>query len=198
MLIPYKFKHLVEDGKYQDISFDFPTAWEDLTFDQGCRIFTEWYDQDSNDVMKLLSILSGVEVSVWENAVGNVEADILPRLDFMKDAPELETRPVPKTLKIGEKEITLPKNIRLETFGQKVSLQSTINKSIGKPHDLFLIIPAAVAVYTYPQYFNAPLDSGKLKTFTELIGTCSFLDVYSAGKFFFLKSLKSSGSKPAN
>ena len=196
MKIPYKFRALVEGGKYEDKEFLLPTEWKDLTFDQGSRLFTEWFSLDKKNIYLLLSILSGIEVFYWENATGDIEKDIISRIQFINHEIDLDAFPFPEKMKIGDKEIPLPKNLWLETFGQKTKLHADINAAYGKPHDLFLIIPTAVATYAYPAYYNAPIDGKRLKTFIELVKQANFLEVYSAGKFFFLKSLKSLTTKP--
>lgn len=195
MKIPFKFRYLGDDNKAQDIAFDFPTDWSDLTFDQGRRIVTEWYPNDPDNVFLLLSILSGVEENVWLNSTGDLQEQIIPRLDFLSTIPDLEKIPFPKKMKIGDREIKLPQNLQLETWGQKNKLQGIINKHIATPNGPYVIIPWAVAVYAFPEYYGEPIDSKKLTTFFELIEKASFLDVYSAGKFFFRKSLNSSNGK---
>lgn len=209
MKIPYKLKSLLQIGEtlvetdegypaIHDYSFDLPTSWDDLTFEQGARLFIDWYSKDIDNIFMLMEILSGVSYKVWMNAIGNVDVDVATHIKFLSEIPALADLPLPKTILIGEKEIAMPKNVGLQTFGQKVMLQEEINKHLGKPHDLLKICPMAVACYSYPEYYNAPLDSERLKTFAELIQQSKFLDVYSAGRFFFLKSASSSVEKQKN
>jgi hypothetical protein len=203
MKIPYKLRSLIQIGDIlvenepgspaiHDYEFDLPTSWQDLTFEQGSRLFIDWFTKDKDDIFMLMEILSGVSHKVWFNAIGDVDANISSHIKFLSEIPNLAELPMPKSIKIGEKNITLPTNLGLQTFGQKVMLQEEINKHLGKPHDMLKIAPMAVAVYAYPGFYEAPLDSEQLKTFSEMILQCNFLDVYSAGRFFFLRSVKSS------
>ncbi len=188
-MIPYK---LIGASPEDSISLDFPTRWQDLKYSTFLKLYTDWANDDPDDLLKLLTILTGVPYEIWYNAVGDVNKDILPRLDFLKDAPAIELEPVPTEIKIGDKVVKVPKEINTETYGQYLTLRKAAAKASGTENDLLKVIPTAVAVYTYCQYYETKkIDENKLKEYIETISELPLYDVYPLGRFFFLKFISS-------
>ena len=167
---------------------DMASSWDDVTIDQFIRI------KEKNNIISYLSILTDLEEQEIMNAsVDDIEKKVIPLLDFVNDVPETEK--MPDMITISDKKLSVPKDISLKTFGQKHFLQEAMATEYKKSKDLIGVIPTALAIYFYPDFYGDRFDIAKATEFTEICKKVKVREAIPVGNFFLTQSVNSMKEK---
>jgi hypothetical protein len=165
----------------KDISFELPQDYGELTLKQ----FFELRKKADGDFLDLLSILSNLPKSTWEQAKDfNIDVKIAPYLDWMNEKFNPESFVLSDSLIINGKECKRPKDIRTQTNGQKLALEKQHYKNQESGGTDVDLIPFALANYLQPIYFNNKYDSDQVDELLPLVMECKIQDAYPIGSFF--------------
>lgn len=202
-MVTYK---LYTNDKEQTIQF--PTSYHDLTYGQFLRLRTEY---KGSDLGHLLDILTGIPRPVWMNLPIAEASKIIQGLQWIiTGAFKWDELPVPAQITYAGKAYNIPKDLGLETFGQKIVLEARLDAALKapfykptKPEDfknlltntvsaqLAASIPYIVAVYMQPRVTGKPFDETEVAAFELEILNCRAVEVYPIGNFFIRSLLGS-------
>ncbi len=172
----------------KDIAFELPQDYGELTLKQLFDI----KNKPDGDFIDLMVILSGLPRSTWEQAKDfNIDVKIDPFLDWIKEKFTPESYLIKDFITVGDKLVKVPKEIKSQSFGQKLALEKEyyrIAKDGGSEQDL---IPFALALYLQPAYFNNKYDSDQVSELLPLIMNCKVEETYPIGTFFLNSYAKS-------
>lgn len=178
------------------VSFNVPRGYDEITIGQYIDIL-KW---DGKSLLDVVGILTGLPDEIIQNTdVHQVAQDVVKYLNWVTVPPQfMDTEsefycefPVPDTIKIGFKQYTVPKDITLETFGQKISLQVHLKMAQKDELSLAETIPMALAIYFYPIVSGKPYDEDRARELLPLIKKVNLLDAYVVSAFFLNNSRKS-------
>jgi hypothetical protein len=176
--------------KIADKRFSIPTSYEELTVRQFVAI------SKTTDLVDILSILSDIPREDWLNC-SDIDIDItlapwLAWLNIKKDWTALKP---PQSIKLGERNIDIPRNLRVHTWGQKLLLEkiwrSVVNGQVNEADT----IAESVAIYLQPAICESKFDDNKIDEVKEIINKLAIVDIYPIASFFFAKYIRSSNSK---
>lgn len=184
----------------------FPQGYHDLTYGQFLRLRTEY----TGDIGHLLEILTGVPRAIWMKLPVAEANKATKFLQWILDGPlKWDELQVPKTLHYKGQDFDIPKDLGLETFGQKIVLESKIAQVVGQmlkpitkpgaapmPADfakaakarmqtqLIAFIPYIVATYMQPRVTGKQFDETEVLPVEAEILNCRAVEVYPIGNFF--------------
>lgn len=210
-MITYK---LFTGDKEQSVLF--PTGYHDLTYKQFLRLRTEY----TGDIGQLLDILTDIPRAIWMKLPVAEANKITKFLSWIVDSPiKWDEIAVPATLHFHGKDFTIPKDLGLETFGQKIVLETKISqivnamlhpaaKSSTPPNaktvalsaqqkaatQLVSFIPYVVATYMQPRLNNTDFNEDEVLAVEQEILNCRAVEVYPIGNFFIRTLLGSAKS----
>lgn len=122
-----------------------PCLWSEVTLWQFMYIVQE----RELDSVKLIACLSGLS----EDYLMNVPASSLnfaaDHAFFMREVPDFTSWKLPAQIIIDGKVCDVPKDIRTETFGQKIYLHEEMNRVITEEKKNIDAMPYALANYFY-------------------------------------------------
>lgn len=172
--------------KINGSEINYPSAWEDLTFNQYCQIL-----KLKDDSIQLVSILSGMDYEYLKKAVIIGLESLLEASRFIKNEPKFDTY-YPK---IGSYNIPANRkgqfDVRFESLGQFEDVRAAITKE-GDFADKYV---RYVAIYLQ-KIRDGAYDPNKVPEMEEEVRTYRACEVIAMGQFFFLKLyLLSSGIK---
>ena len=156
---------------------DFPTCYEELSFNQLEQLFKNI----NADLNKVLNILTGEDMS---NAKVSQVEPLLPFIQYLADEPEVK-----KQYYINEKEVEIPDNLDVKTWGQKLMYQKNYEAYVKKEIDFETYSTTGAKIYL--QYEMDGVFSEQKVNELEL--DLSPIDVVLINDFFlncFLQSLK--------
>lgn len=166
------------------IKFTLPYGWAGLTLREWMDMRFSW---DKSDYIRLLEILSGVPYDTWYSCrVIDLDKKVNPILSMITTSPDWEKLPVPSLVTLGGTEIKVPKDLKLETFGQKSVLQIKTNKAQDEYGDPLRALPEALAIYFQPQLTGKPFDGITLEEIIPLVMEMPILEAYPVGTFFLI------------
>lgn len=180
----------MQQFKIADKRFSIPTSYEELTVQQFVAI------SKTTDLVDILSILSDIPRGDWLNC-SDIDIDItlapwLAWLNIKKDWAALQP---PQSIKVGERVIVVPRNLRVHTWGQKLLLEkiwrSVVNGQVNEAD----AISESVAIYLQPAISNSKFDDNKIDEVKAIINELPIVDIYPIASFFFAKFIQSSKSK---
>lgn len=163
---------------------NFPSGWDELTFRQLAAL----RKQEGNDTGHLLEILTGIERNGWLNMPSGIAGTLARLLDWVQTPLNWYQLIPPKAIKIGEKEYQVPKDLGLKTFGQKITLETKVQKMLEQKKDLFEIMPDAMAIYFQPIVDGGNFDDQKAEDMRELFYDCPAIHVFPIASFFLRTS----------
>ncbi len=189
--------------KKTTISFEIPQSYEEITLGQ----YIDRLKWDGEDLLNLVGTMTGLKDEVIRNTDHeNVMEQIVSRLGWLSTPPAFfktipddgtdkkskETGvelPVPDKIRIGDyTDYLVPKDIRAETFGQKISLQVHLKMSQKDKLSLIETIPYALAIYFQPIMENRSYDEERAIRLIPKMLEINLLDAYSVGCFFLHNS----------
>ena len=167
-----------------DTVYRLAERWDELTFGQMLKISRS----DGKDVLHTIAIMMDTDYdTVFALNPDDVEEHILPLIAFLSIEMDFDNIKTPKELLIynsdGEpvKNIKVPRDIQLGTFGQKVAFQHIM---YGK-EDLIERFAELVSIYLYPVFAEGKYDEQGVKDFAEQhVMYCRAMDIYALGSFF--------------
>lgn len=166
----------------------FPAGWDELTFRQFLEI--RQFEPEHGGTPRLLEILTGIEREAWLNMHAGIAGTLSSLLEWVDTPPNYDV-PAPTSIKIGDKTYSVPRDLGMETFGQKITLESKVQKYEEAKGDLFELMPDAMAIYFQPIVDEGPFDDRKAELLKEVFYNCRAVDVYPIASFF-LRSAKDS------
>ena len=212
--------YILQTGDHQQ-EIQFPQGYHDLTYGQFLRLRTE----NTSDIGHLLEILTGVPRAIWMKLPVAEASKVTSFLQWIIDSLiKWDELPIPETLHYKGQDYNIPKDLGLETFGQKIVLESHIAGVVGqmlkpapKPGpaptpvgvmqaaqrqaqtQLAAVIPYIVATYMQPRVTGKPFDEQEIPPVELEILNCRALEVYPIGNFFIRTLLGSlaPGRKPS-
>lgn len=168
--------------KINDQKMTLPDKWEEVTTGQYMQMV-----QHSNDLnpIRMLSILLGMNYDTLQQTDSeNIDLSILNMMSFIGHDVDFKALPVVDRLTIGEKEIEVPKDIRRETLGQKLMMQTFLNSLAERKAPIIEVIPFAIATYLSPGYYEQPYDDKRAEQLIPLIEKCPVMLTHPVGYFF--------------
>ena len=166
----------IQKGK-EHFKRDCPTSWDEVTVRQYIQFESDW---NGKDLVKLMSILTGLDVETISNSKGNVINQLTPIITFVQDSPPDFKKLPKKDLLINGKTIKMPKKLEQETFGQ----MSELYKILEDKEDIIKHIPRVMAIYAQPQLEGA-FNKETLDKTEELINDLPAVLAYPHCFFFY-------------
>lgn len=189
-MLPFKAKYRKSMFKTETYEFEVPEGYHDLSLGQYIEVL-KW---DGENLIDLVGILTSLPEEVIhntdENQVGDSVSKYLnwitvPPTFIDKKAPDYIELEVPDKMAIQGKEYPIPQDIRLETFGQKISLQIHLKMAEKNELNIIEIIPMTLAIYLYPVVTGKLYDEDRARELIPLIKEVNLLDAYAVSSFFF-------------
>lgn len=171
--------------------FNLPISWEEITIKQ-------WLDLreiDFTDICSILAVLTGIDRDIWFSSteVSDIEQNVIPQLEFLADPIDLTKVPLPKTVTIGGKQIEVPTDIGLKTYGQKIIFQREMLKYADAGGDFKIeFMPRALAIYLCPE--EKFTDAAAIE-YQKEVEQMKVVEAYPVACFFLSRLLKSWSEK---
>lgn len=168
-------------------SYLIPENWGEVTLKHLINL--ELWKGDELDLVGLLSCFIDVDPEVIANSKRDHWAELITVLTFVFEPPAWDGLSVPKTVKLDNRVIKVPRKLELERYGQKVlALQYMANLKTDSQN--IAIIPDVMAAYFQPlidgKFSRLRLDYTK----RQVLSMPAFQAV-PIGRFFFRKLLRS-------
>lgn len=159
-------------------NFELPVSYGELTFDQFFKLQKL---EDHTDIISIISILSGLDKEIWMQAEEDkILYQLSSILSFLNE-PFEDQFLKPDTIEIEGKRYNLPEGIGVNTFGQKIALQSAIEKNKGSDVDIF---PYVIALYMQPIVTISKYDVNKVNEMVPKIMNCKIKEGFPLASFF--------------
>jgi hypothetical protein len=173
--------------------YEIPGGWDEVT----CRQFIELLEcKEISNPALVLSILAGIEYRILMNAnPKEIEANVLSRLTFLGQDVGLESFILPETVTVNGAAYSFPKNLRAETWGQKITAQMLINEASTTKAPLIKIAAEMVAIYLQPIIDGPTFDDKKIKVVAEMVKDSKLCEVYPVAAFFLKQSVQFAATK---
>ena len=144
-----------------------PISWETLSTDKFIKIVTDW---DGEDLVKLFSILSGMEYKTLSQTHDFIlEEQLLNATRFIYDSPmDFKEAPPPHWVEVGGKKIRIPVKIGSLSIGQNVHVRKAMDKCIADKVGYDRLIGFIVAIYLQPFYELSQAELDKQPAFEGL------------------------------
>lgn len=172
-----------------------PSCYEELKTKHYCRIHSEWdldKPEEQRDYFKLFCILSDSDFKSFVPTNEN-EVTIWNAIAFVINQPFKFTEEIPKALEVGEKNLSIPRKIEMQSIGQNIILKQQINKV----KSFEACIGIATAIYLQPEWSGTKFDFDKAMELKEIIDEMPAYLIYPIG-FFLLKGAMSYGKPSQN
>jgi len=169
--------------KGQTTKHTLPSKWEEVTVKQFIDLEGS---KGTENPTKLLSILSGVPLPKIMDTKTNLQLQINEALNFITLNP-----PNWKELALRDRYLFygtfyyIPKNLELETFGQKILLQNKLNAT-DNPIE---VIAYAIAIYMQ-KVIDDRFDEKKAEVLEKEVLQMRITEVYPLAIFFFHQLIK--------
>lgn len=174
--------------KTSDRTIQIPCLWEELSLKQFMYIMTE---KELNSV-KLLACLTGLSEEYLLNAPAsqiNVAADYA---FFMNEPPDFRKWEIPESVTIDGVTCKVPKDIRTETFGQKIYLHEEMNRVIKEEKQNIDAMPYAIATYFYTALTGDKVYTHeKVMSIIPRVLNMKAIEAVPVANFFLTNCLKS-------
>jgi len=175
--------------KVQDRTFFVPESWEEVTVKQFSDLVKFRIELNPARVM---SIFTGIEYDWILNAEPQeIEVKLLSVMSFLGEDIDLLALVRKDYISIGGRELKVPKDIRNETYGQKMFLQELINESIRKELPMYEIIPSALAIYFQPIFDNSAFNDKRVEELKPMMSHTRISEAYPICAFFLKKYIQS-------
>lgn len=163
-----------------------PDRWEAVTTEKYQKLYSEW---DASDVVKLFSILTGQDYQTLFDTVNpDLERKLIDCTKFVSKQ-EFKESPIPRVLKIKERDLIVPKRLGGLSIGQSIHVRQKMD-SVKVSEEL---ISYAAAIYLQPLYDRSGFNHDSAVELEKEILKMPITEIYPIG-FFLLKRLQDSGS----
>lgn len=172
--------------------FSLPVSWREVTVAQYLAIRTSKRIAESNDIVELISILTGLEYDfLFGLKLNAFNLDkIIANLEWFQDTPDFESLPLPATFNIGGKQLPITQDITMEGWGQKILFEQKIFKCQEETGDTFNVLDEALAIYFYHAYTGKVFNPDDLKEVLEAVRQTKILHAYPVAAFFLRNYMK--------
>ena len=187
------FKIIISED--ETITATIPETWQEITVAQFVRLETDRWD--GKDAIKLLGILSGVNVKKLDNLQGKQATKIYDVLSdalafVAGDPPDFEALSIKNKFNLNGRDLDVPNDLEMERIGQKILLANLMqNDNMTKQ------IPQALAIYFQPIYDKVEkFDRKRIPVIVDHINRTPIIEAYPIVSFFFQKltNLKRNGT----
>jgi hypothetical protein len=171
-----------------------PDCWANTTTEVFQRIISQWEPEKEikdRSRLKLFNLMIGMDINPEDDAAAIWQCTKYVYLEPM----DFTALPVPKTITLGGKLISFPKDLGRLKIGQNIHARQEL-QNVKDPNEAMSIV---TAIYLQPIYdkiqygLNESLfDFHRAKELEKLILQLPITEVYPVG-FFFLKQLKNYG-----
>lgn len=156
------------DFKSGDLNFSLPLKYGDLTFSQFFKL-----RKSNGSISEVISILSGIEKEILGQCNDLDLAEKLePYLDFLKGDFDCQHYFVPDTILVDGVRYPKPKDLNLQTVGQKWHLEDEYRKISAEGGNDIDLFPLALAIYLQPtitgKSYNSELVDSLLPKMMEV------------------------------
>lgn len=171
-------------------TYNLPQTWQEVTMQQYAKMCRH---KDDLNACRLLSIFTAIDYDVLQAYSMDVfESNILSLMNQFSDAIQFSSIPVKEVLNINGRNVNVPKDLRSETFGQKILMQAKLNKLIDdncEPVEMFAHI---AATYLQPGYHGELFNDKKVNEVEVHINALPVTDIYPIANFFLTSYIQSS------
>lgn len=181
-MIPYKLA---------DQSFTIPEGWHEITLKQWLSLRTI----DINNICAILGVITGIPEETWFYArqIEMIEK-MIPNMKWIGRPFDLKKQPIPETVMLNGETVTVPKDITIKTFGQKLTYQNEMAKHLNDDGNVKVeFLPMNLAIYLCPE----PFTDQKAFALVQHIEAMPVTQAYPIGSFFLTSFLKSSPGNPS-
>lgn len=174
-----------------------PQGWFDLNIRQYKKLKS--YVRH-NDIIFMAAMLDVSEQEIIDCDITDLDHIVYANVSWyisQKDTiEESMSKMKHKSITVDGKVIDIPKDLKMETFGQKISAEQLLEKAADKnPYD---IIAEIIAIYLYPKVYNKKFDYDAAIEFRDRhVYDISIIEAFPLGTFF-LKRLGESLNEKLN
>jgi hypothetical protein len=169
-------------------SVPIPSGWQELTVLHMQKI-SALPEHEKTDLCRMLEIFTGIEYKIWFNAELselNV-AQLTTALEWTKDAIDMNTLEMPKSLMIGDKAIDVPKDLAVKTLGQKQRFEQVALPALESNKSLVGSMAELLAIYIQPLYTGANFNPDNIDDVIRKCEQLKAVDAYPVVAFFLRK-----------
>jgi len=165
-------------------NFWIPTSYNELTLKQFLAI----RNLKEDNSISILSILSGLDRSVWEQCTDlSIGEKLLPYIEYFKTPFNVESY-LPDYLSIDGKSYKRPKAVDSVSFGQVERIKeelSSLSKVNAKDFESFGIL---IAIMMQPIIDNSKYNYERVNEILPLVMDCKLEEAWPLGSFFLMIS----------
>jgi len=167
---------------------EFPSCFEELKAREYELLVPEWA-KEKRDPFKEFCILSG-----FDSFVGSSENEVTiwNCVKWMYDPININTE-VPRVLKVNERLLTIPKDVRKLSIGQNIHLKQVVSEATYLDQNISI----ACAIYLQPLYDNAKFDYDRALELKKVIEEMPAYLIRPIG-FFLLTHALPHGRRPTS
>jgi len=174
--------HITQRG--QTTKHTLPSKWEEVTVKQFIDLEGS---KGTDNPTKLLSILSGIPLPKIMDTKTNLQIQINEALNFITlNPPEWKMLSLRDVYLFKGQFYNVPKDLELETFGQKILLQNKLNATDNP----ITVIAYAIAIYMQ-KVIDGRFDENKANKLEKEVLQMRITEVYPLAIFFFHQLTKS-------
>lgn len=189
------------------VSYVMPTSWPDVPvkmyFDL-LKCTMGWQQKGRYDFVELYSIITGVPYETMSRCKqGDVDRLIEPNIKWVQTPLDVEALTIPAKVKIKGQWLIVPKDLQLEAFGQKASVDAEIQRIIASDMSnvdkRFEQIVSVCCIYFYKQITGSvDFDLDKALEQRKWIENAPICEMYPVAVFFSQRStaLMTSNTEP--
>jgi hypothetical protein len=159
-----------------------PEEWHEVTLEQIIKLDFE-FNSNISTTFNILSVFTDLPVHEIENTSSNLWKPLLSVMDFIYKPPNWKKLKKPDTIHFLDKEITLPKDISLATFGQKVFALQAMNK---KEPDAMADV---ITTYIQPCY-DGYVSTERIEELRNHVLQLPAIQAVPIGRFFLTKLIR--------
>lgn len=162
-------------------------SWATTTTDQFQKMATDW---NGEDLVKLFSILSGMDYKVLSNTHDLIlEEQLLTATRYVYEEPmDFKEATLPHWIEINGKQIRIPAKLGDLSIGQNIHVRQAIDKAKSFEE----LISFVVAIYLQPLYDESEFDYHRAIELEHDVLKLPITKTYAIG-IFFLRRLTASG-----
>jgi len=169
--------------KINDINYNLPTDWDELTVGQFIQLSEYATDLSA---ARLLSIFTGMNYDVLLNLpIEHFNITVLPELSFLNKQWKPFDEKRKEKLTIGQYDFEPIKDPSRERLGQKLYMQQLVNNAIQSklPH-YDLICPVIACYYAPFVHPEKKWEEKHVLNFAELVKKAKIVEAYPEANFF--------------
>ena len=159
--------------------YSIPSMWSEVTYGQYKKL------QGEKDDKQILSILCNMPIEIVECLSNSSIEKIAVIIAFIKQPIKLEDNTPPEYLTtLDGLKIDLVKDIKEESFGQKIWLHETVKSN---QDDLINALADIVLIYSQPQITKKDFDINKINELNNVFDEIFLVSLYATAMFYILQ-----------